>query len=148
MLPGKIYESSPAPNKKRGKYPKYRPTKERPALDRLIIQWLQNEHEADDLQSVHPMYDILSDMQRKLLVRTLAKNIRTANDISLLLGESCEWEAEWASKLFSLILRYEAELQSSKPKARSQASHSTRNSENVPPAKSSRSKPATKRARK
>ena len=110
MLPGKIYESSPAPNKKRGKYPKYRPTKERPALDRLIIQWLQNEHEADDLRSVRPMYDILSDMQRKILVRTLAKNIRTASDITLHLGESSEWEAEWAPKLFSLILRYEAGL--------------------------------------
>jgi hypothetical protein len=50
---------SPAPTKKHGKYPKYRATKERPALDRRIIQWVEDEHEADDLRSVrlpsHPI---------------------------------------------------------------------------------------------
>ena len=148
LLPGKIYKLSPAPTKKRGKYPKYRATKERPDLDRRLIQWLEDEHKADDLRSVRPKYDILSDIQRKLLVRTMATNIQKPSDIVFLLGESSEWEEEWALKLFSLILQYETELKSNKSNAKSQTSHS--NLENIPPtqAKNSRSKPVAKRARK
>ena len=138
FLPGKIYEPSPLVTKKRGKYPKYRATKDRPALDHQLMQWLEKEHEGDE-------YDILSHLQRVKLVRTQAKDLHNPGDITLLLGESREWEAEWAFKLFALLQQYEAELKLNKSNTNSQTSNS--NSENIPPT-SSRLKRVAKRAKK
>ena len=99
---------------KRGYYPlrnpKYRPPKERPALDFQLIQWLKLEHETDPLRSVRPPHFILSQMQRFNLTRVNANQIKSPSDITALLNESSDWEDEWALKLFNLFLLYKADL--------------------------------------
>ena len=88
----------------------YRPSKERVALDFRLIRWLEHAHESDPLCSVRPAYFILSNAQRLVLVRTQAKDIKSASDIKIILNENNEWAADWAQKIFVLIQEYDADL--------------------------------------
>lgn len=113
FLPGFIFSLPPidtSNKRKRAPAKTYRPTKERGSLDFRLIQWLEAEHASDPLRSVRPMYFILSDSQRANLVRAPSKEIKSASDIKTFLGESDEWAAEWAEKLFSVVQKYDQDL--------------------------------------
>jgi hypothetical protein len=90
--------------------PKYRPPKERPALDFCLIQWLKHEHETDLLRSVRLPHFILSQTQHFNLTQVNPNQIKSPSDITVLLNESSDWEDEWALKLFNLFLLYKADL--------------------------------------
>ena len=90
--------------------PKYRPPKERPALDFRLIEWLKVEHKLDPLRSVRPPHLILSHTQRFILTRVNANQIKLPSDITALLNESSDWADEWALKLFNVLLQYKADL--------------------------------------
>ena len=49
-------------------------------------------------------------MQRSVLVRTQAKDIKSASDIKIILNQSDEWAADWAQKIFVLIQEYDVDL--------------------------------------
>lgn len=89
---------------------KYRPPKERPALDYRIIEWLKLEHASDPLRTVRPPHLILSQTQRLILTRVNPKQIKSPSDITTLLNESSDWAEEWAGKLFTVFLLFEADL--------------------------------------
>ena len=88
----------------------YRPTKERPALDFRLVEWLKSEHAVDPLRAVRPICFILSDIQRANLVRIQAKKIKSTSDIQAILNESDEWASKWGNKIFNLIQQYDRDL--------------------------------------
>ena len=88
----------------------YRPTKERPALDFRLVEWLNSEHALDPLRAVRPICFILSDIQRANLVRTQAKKVKSTSDIQAILNESDEWASKWGDKILNLIQQYDRDL--------------------------------------
>jgi hypothetical protein len=56
-------------------------------------------------------YDILAFPQRRTLVRAPPKSLRSSADVTKLLGETEEWEVEWAALLFELVSKYDKELE-------------------------------------
>ena len=119
FLPGRLPGSEPPTNLNifdtemaaEKSNPKYRPPKERPALDFWLIEWLKVEHELDPLRSVRPPHLILSQTQHFNLTWVNANQIKLPSDITALLNESSEWGAdEWALKLSNVLLQYKADL--------------------------------------
>ncbi len=92
--------------------PKYRPTKDRPALDFRLIEWLQREHENDPLRSVRPLHLILSHSQRLHLVRAHPNKVKSVSDVLILLDKTSgsDWAEEWSLKVFNVICAYEHDL--------------------------------------
>ncbi|KAF9537104.1 hypothetical protein CPC08DRAFT_651860, partial [Agrocybe pediades] len=84
---------------------RYRPKYERPALDRLLIDWVERMAEED--KTLRAPYDILSHMQRDKIQRVAFKNISSPSRIREILNETEEWEAEWASQIYQIIRDYE-----------------------------------------
>ncbi|KAH9052274.1 P-loop containing nucleoside triphosphate hydrolase protein [Lactarius vividus] len=113
FLPGKLAITPPSlsteQKPKRGPHNIYRPKKERWPLECCLIEWLKREHSADPARSVRPPDFILSSSQRETLVRANPKTVKTAQDITALLGESAEWSAEWSAKVFEVIAHFENE---------------------------------------
>jgi hypothetical protein len=92
------------------KYPSYRPTAQRPALDELLIKWLKFQHANDSLGIFRAEYDILSFEQRDQLCRTHIKYITSSADIVRIVDETEEWAEEWAQMIYNLICDYETSL--------------------------------------
>ena len=84
---------------------RYRPKWERPALDQLLISWVENEARHDKL--LRSPDDILSRAQRDTLQRAVYSTIASPSAITRILNESLEWEEEWASKFFKIICDYQ-----------------------------------------
>ena len=84
---------------------RYRPTWERPALDELLIAWVENEVRQDRL--LRPAYHILSLAQRDTLQRTIYSSITSPSAIAQILDETPEWEEEWAAKIYKIICDYQ-----------------------------------------
>jgi hypothetical protein len=112
-LPGRLYTSENTialAAKEPRKYPSYRPTAQRPALDEILIKWLKTQHANDSLGVFRAEYDILSFEQRELLCKTHMKNITSSTDIVRILDETEEWAEEWAEIIYILIRDYETSL--------------------------------------
>ncbi|KAF8871179.1 P-loop containing nucleoside triphosphate hydrolase protein [Infundibulicybe gibba] len=111
MLPGSIFPGDPPPRPGKRKQPntKYRPTHERSTLDLRIILWLESRVNANP-NCPRTTYDILTHQQRLTLVRTPATLIPSANSIVQLLGESDEWEANYATSLYKVFEDYASDL--------------------------------------
>jgi hypothetical protein len=83
----------------------YRPPGERNALDDKLIAWINMEVSHDEL--CRAPYDILSDANREKLVKATFDSINSAAAISQLLGETAEWEDEWAHKIHRQIVEFQ-----------------------------------------
>lgn len=90
----------------------YRPPAERHILDEKLIAWINIEVSQDEL--CRAPYDILSDANREKLVKATFDSINSVSAISLLLGETAEWEDEWAHKIHKQIVDFQ-ESRRSKP---------------------------------
>jgi hypothetical protein len=105
-LPGFLYTGAinivPAQTKV---HKRYRLTWERPALDELLITWVEAEVRQDKL--LRPQYDILSRAQRETLQRTMYSSITSPSVIAQILDETPEWEEEWAAKIYKIICDYQ-----------------------------------------
>lgn len=115
LLPGKLAVATLPPStapKPKQTNNTYRPTQERPYLEYRIIEWLRSEYLADPFRSTRPPDLILTDTQRATLVRADPRKIKTAQDITALLGESADWEAEWSAKIFKVITLFNDECAS------------------------------------
>jgi hypothetical protein len=108
-------DGNPEPRKK------YRPVKERDELDARLIRWLTQEHERDSALLFRTQYDILSLSHRTTLVRTRMEEMTSPETIMDLLGETDEWRAEFASKIFELIQTYETSLPKKNSRKRASA---------------------------
>ncbi|KAJ7752946.1 hypothetical protein B0H16DRAFT_1258836, partial [Mycena metata] len=75
---------------------KYRPTSERPALTKLLVDWLSTIHTASPLCFVCPPSFILDDAAMNTLSHALPSSITTANSITELLYQTPEWHGLWA----------------------------------------------------
>ena len=95
------------------KYPNYRPTAQRPALDEILIKWLKMQHANDSLGVFRAEYDILSFEQREQLCCTHIKYITSSADIVKIVDETEEWAEEWAEMIYNLICDYETSLSTS-----------------------------------
>jgi len=73
-------------------------------LEFRLIEWLMLEHSADPFRSIRPPDLILSLTQRTTLIR--ADPSKTAQDITALLDESVDWDAEWSAKTFEVISQF------------------------------------------
>ena len=62
-------------------------------------------------------YDILSDANREKLVKATFDSINSAAAISQLLGETAEWEDEWAHLIYNQIVEFQ---ESRRPKPNTQ----------------------------
>jgi len=94
---------------------RYRPKWERPALDHLLITWVENEVRQDKL--LRAPYDILSRTQRDILQRTLFQKITSPSIIARILDETPEWEEEWAAKIYRIVCDYQLVRTPKPPKA-------------------------------
>ena len=83
----------------------FRPPGERHDLDEKLIAWINMEVSHDEL--CRAPYDILSDANREKLVKATFDSINSVAAISQLLGETAEWEEEWAHKLHVQIVEYQ-----------------------------------------
>ena len=63
----------------------------------------------DPLHAVCPPDFILLDTQRAMLVCVDSKKIKTVQDITALLEESDDWDAEWSAKIFRVVMQFETE---------------------------------------
>ena len=75
----------------------FRPPGERHDLNEKLIAWINMEVSHDEL--CRAPYDILSDANQEKLVKTTFESINSMAAISQLLGETAEWEDEWAHKI-------------------------------------------------
>jgi hypothetical protein len=64
---------------------------------------------ADPYRCVRPLDLVLSHSQRATLVRADPSQIKCAQDITVLLNETADWDAEWSSKVFKVITQFESE---------------------------------------
>ena len=90
--------------------PKYRKTKDQPALDYRLIEWLKVEHATDSLRAVRPPHLIPSQTQCLNLMRVHPTKITSPSDITALIEESAEWGDEWADKIFKVLVSFNADL--------------------------------------
>lgn len=111
-LPGNELPSDPVSveAEKEKSNSKHRLTKDRPALDFRLIEWLKLEHASDTLRAVRPPHFILSQAQRLILTRTNPNQIQSPSDITSLLAESSDWADEWETKIFDVIHTFDADL--------------------------------------
>lgn len=108
-LPGKIYKEGGVKRKEApANTSKYRPVKDRPALDLKIIAWLEQVLANDEL--MRSSYDILADEQRLLLLRIPPKDIVSPLSIVRALDETEEWASTFADQLFKLIHDHDASI--------------------------------------
>lgn len=112
LLPGKLVAASQSPSPiqtQKWVHNIYRPTQERPLLMCRLVDWLKKDYLADPYRSTRPVDLILTDAQRTSIVRTDPDKLKCAQDITTLLGESDEWGAEWAEKIFGVLTRFDHE---------------------------------------
>jgi hypothetical protein len=62
----------------------------------------------DPFCCVHPLDIILSHSQRATLVCADPSKIKCAQDVTALLDETAEWDAEWAAKVFDIITKFKS----------------------------------------
>lgn len=111
FLPGTLYKTRITGEKRKadsqadGTSAKLRPKADRIILDNKIIEWLKAETTQDPIS--RPYYHILSDDQKKTLVRIAAKDLQSSSTIREALGETEEWGTQWAGKLFRLISEHD-----------------------------------------
>lgn len=124
FLPGTIYKLEASTGEKQkvvssGTSAKLRPKADRISLDDKIIQWLKDKVAQDP--SGRPYYHILSDSQKKTLIRIPSKDLQSPANIIQVLDESEEWGALWAGKLFHLISEHDIASKAAATRTRSQA---------------------------
>jgi len=76
-----------------------RPKADQIILDNKIIEWLKGETAQDPIGRLY--YHILSDDQKKSLVRIASKDLQSSSTITE------EWGTQWAGKLFCLIFEHD-----------------------------------------
>jgi hypothetical protein len=122
FLPGTLYkitgEKRKADSQADGTSAKLRPKADRIILDNKIIEWLKAETTQDPIG--RPYYHILSDNQKKTLVRIASKDLQSSSTITEALEETEEWGTEWAGKLFRLILEHDMAIKAAVSKVRAQ----------------------------
>lgn len=123
FLPGALYKSTgekrKADDQADSTPAKLRPKADRIILDNKIIEWLKDQTAQDPIG--RPYYHILSDVQKKTLVRIASKDLQSSTIITKALDETEEWEAQWASKLFCLIFEHNVAAKTAATKAKAQA---------------------------
>ncbi|KAJ3545917.1 hypothetical protein NMY22_g2258 [Coprinellus aureogranulatus] len=107
-----------------------RPAVERPLLELRLNNWLEEAHLADPLAAVRPVHYILSDSQRRTLVRLQRSKVKTAADITRELNETKEWHDEWADKILKVIEKFHSDFKAwmraqPKPKAQNKKRSAT-----------------------
>jgi hypothetical protein len=109
FLPGALYkitgEKRKADSQTDGTSAKLRPKADRIVLDNKIIEWSKDETTHDPIS--RPYYHILSDNQKKRLVRIASKDLQSSSTITEALEETDEWGTQWAGKLFRLIFEHD-----------------------------------------
>ncbi|KAF8150858.1 P-loop containing nucleoside triphosphate hydrolase protein [Crassisporium funariophilum] len=127
FLPGILYkitgEKRKADTQADGPSAKLRTKADRMTLDGKIIEWLKNETAQDPIG--RPYYHILSDNQKKTLVRIAAKDLHSPSTITTALDETDKWGTQWASKLFRLIFEHDMATKAAS-KARTQTAKAHR----------------------
>jgi hypothetical protein len=114
-LPGYLFRGAISAIASETKPPnRYRPTWERHGLDIRLIAWIEHEMSLDPYSAFRAPYDILSRAQRDMLVRTQFSLISSASTVTKILGETSEWDEEWAEKVYNIICDYQV-VRPSKP---------------------------------
>ncbi|KAJ6536233.1 P-loop containing nucleoside triphosphate hydrolase protein [Mycena capillaripes] len=103
---GPIYTEPPAPEPTKRQRTVYRPTKERPELEEVLVRWRTQMHGNFMLRTIRPPTFILDPGAIKKLTMAPASSITSAKSITLLLKQSPEWEYLWAKSLFDVISQY------------------------------------------
>jgi hypothetical protein len=84
-------------------------THECPYLEYHLIKWLHQEHLADSSCAACPSIMILSEVQCASLMQADPKTLKTVKDVMSLLQESDDWDVEWSTKPFDVIMKFEAD---------------------------------------
>jgi hypothetical protein len=122
FLPGALYkitgDKRKADSQADGTSANLRPKADRIILDSKIIEWLKGETTQDPIS--RPYYHILSDDQKKKLVRIASKDLQSSSTITEALEETEEWGTQWAHKLFRLIFEHDMATKAAASKVRAQ----------------------------
>ncbi|KAJ7272253.1 hypothetical protein C8J57DRAFT_1715714 [Mycena rebaudengoi] len=76
------------------------------ALVSLLLSWLQTVHEASELRFVRPPSFILDHTAVKKLSMVKPSLISEPHSVTNLLGQSEEWERNYAAPIFRIISSY------------------------------------------
>lgn len=87
-----------------------RPTKDRPALIKLLQDWRKVVHSDDPVSSFFPIGFILEDWSINSLAKAPRRSVDSPAKITSLLGETEEWAETWAEGIYSLIAAYDSEI--------------------------------------
>lgn len=112
LLPGKLAVAPPPPStteQTKRMQNTYRPTQERQFLEFRLNEWVKGVYLADPYRCVRPVDLILSRAQKAILIRADPRKINCAQDITTLLDETTEWDAEWSAKVYGVITKFESE---------------------------------------
>lgn len=132
FLPGALYkitgEKRKADSQTDATSAKLRPKADRIILDNKIIEWLKGETTQDPIS--RPYYHILSDNQKKTLIRIASKDLQSSSTITEALEETEEWGTQWAGKLFRLIFEHDMDTKAAASKVRDQTARARKASRN------------------
>ncbi|KAJ7211404.1 P-loop containing nucleoside triphosphate hydrolase protein [Mycena pura] len=103
---GPVYRDQPAPVPQKRNRNTYRPTKDRPELEALLISWRADMHTRFTLRAIRPPSFILDGPAIKKLVMAPASSITSAVSVTLLLKQSPEWAYLWAGSLYELVSKF------------------------------------------
>ncbi|KAJ7839505.1 P-loop containing nucleoside triphosphate hydrolase protein [Mycena leptocephala] len=103
---GPVYTTPAAPEPAKRKRNVYRPTKDRPELEELIMSWRTDIHGRFNLRAIRPPTFILDADAIKKLVMAPASSITSPQAITALLKQSPEWAYMWAESLFDVVSKY------------------------------------------
>ncbi|KAJ7078344.1 P-loop containing nucleoside triphosphate hydrolase protein, partial [Mycena epipterygia] len=92
--------------KRKRKTTVYRPKKERPELEKLLVKWRTDAHANFTLRFLRPPTFILDASGLKTLCMARRALITSARSITSLLKQSDEWGNMWAQGIFDIIAKY------------------------------------------
>ncbi|KAJ7827770.1 P-loop containing nucleoside triphosphate hydrolase protein [Mycena olivaceomarginata] len=76
-----------------------------------LRSWVLSAHSSDPLRTVRPPTYILDAKAIKTLSTVHPDRLSSVSQVVVVLEETDEWEVEWGSNVFAVILAYDAELQ-------------------------------------
>ncbi|KAJ7803075.1 hypothetical protein B0H14DRAFT_3778811 [Mycena olivaceomarginata] len=106
---GPVYKEEPAPLPAKRRRTNYRKPKDRPELERQLLQWRSEVHSRFTLRSIRPPTFILDDAAINKLTMAPASSLNSAEDVVGLLEQSPEWEYMWAAGVLDVVSKYKPE---------------------------------------
>ncbi len=100
----------PPQKEKRKAQDKHRTPDERKSLISRLVAWRHAAHANDSLAAIRPASFIIDDTGITGLAKLHSQNITDYRQITVLLGQTTQWEEEWSREIFEVIRKFDEDL--------------------------------------